>query len=534
MLKHLGAIAIGSVFIALGTAPALCQGTLRIGMTAADIPQTTGQPDQGFEGFRFAGYTIYDALVNWDLSKADTIADIKPGLATEWSAVEGDPKRWTFKLRQGVKFHDGSDFDADVVIWNLEKILNDKSPQFDPKQAAQARARVPTLIGWKAIDKYTVELTTRVVNSLFPYDMSYIFFSSPKRWEDVGKDWVKFAAQPSGTGPFKVDRVVPRERMELSRFDGYWDKARVPKLDKVILFPMPEASSRTAALLSGQIDWIEVPAPDALPKLKQAGMNIVTNKYPHNWAYQPSMVEGSPWTDIRVRKAANLAIDRAGLNKLLGGTMIESKGVVYPGHPWFGSPSFDIKYDPAAAKKLLAEAGYSATNKPKIKIAISTSGSGQMLPLPMNEYVQENLNAVGFDCQFEVMEWNTLVTFSFQPVTGEAAKKAGVNAINISRATVDPYSAFMRLYHSDYVPPKGANWGIMKDPKLDEMINKAHTSFDRAEQTKALADVHSYIVDQAYWVYIVHDLNPRAMNTKVKGFVQAQSWFQDLTPISMQ
>src|SRR5215475_181786 len=143
-------VAAASVGLLAATAmPAFSQGTLRIGMTAADIPQTTGQPDQGFEGFRFAGYTIYDALVNWDLSKADTIADIKPGLATEWSAVEGEPTKWIFKLRQGVKFHDGTDFDADVVVWNLEKVLNDKSPQFDPKQAAQARGRVPTLVGWK-------------------------------------------------------------------------------------------------------------------------------------------------------------------------------------------------------------------------------------------------------------------------------------------------------------------------------------------------------------------------------------------------
>src|SRR6187551_3994770 len=103
MFKRLRLAAAVGLFVAT-TAPALSQGTLRIGMTAADIPQTTGQPDQGFEGFRFAGYTIYDALVNWDLSKADTIADIRPGLATEWSAVEGsDGKRWTFKLRQGVK-----------------------------------------------------------------------------------------------------------------------------------------------------------------------------------------------------------------------------------------------------------------------------------------------------------------------------------------------------------------------------------------------------------------------------------------------
>ena len=87
-------------------------------------------------------------------------------------------------------------------------------------------------------------------------------------------------------------------------------------------------------------------------------------------------------------------VDREGLIKLLNGLMIESKGAVYPGHPWFGKPKFDIKYDPAKAKELLTEAGYSATKKPKIKIAISTSGSGQMLPLPMNEFVQENLKAV--------------------------------------------------------------------------------------------------------------------------------------------
>src|SRR5476651_2168608 len=254
MFKRLRVVVAGLGILAASAAPALSQGTLRIGMTAADIPLTTGQPDQGFEGYRFAGYTIYDGLVNWDLSKADTLADIKPGLATEWKADAANPKKWVFKLRQGVKFHDGTDFTADVVIWNLEKLLNDKSPQFDPKQTAQARGRIPTLIGYKKIDDYTVELETRLVNSLFPYDMSYIFYSSPTNWEKQGKDWAKVGLNPVGTGPFKVDRVVPRERMELSRFDGYWDKTRVPKLDKVILFPMPEPATRTAALLAGQID----------------------------------------------------------------------------------------------------------------------------------------------------------------------------------------------------------------------------------------------------------------------------------------
>ena len=534
MVRRAGLFTAIACSLGLSAASAHAEGTLRVAMTAADVPTVTGQPDQGFEGYRFTGYTIYDALVNWDLSRADQVADVRPGLAVSWSQDAADPKRWIFKLRQGVKFHDGSEFDADAVVWNLEKLLNNKSPQFDPKQLAQARQRIPTLVGYKALDKHTLELTTRVANSLFFYDMSYILYSSPARFEEVGRDWNKFADRPSGTGPFIVEKLVPRERLDLVPNKAYWDPQRVPKLDKVLLFPMPEAATRSAALLSGRVDWIEAPAPDALERLRQAGMQIVSNKYPHNWGYALSVTEDSPWRDIRVRKAANLAVDRAGLKQLLGGMMVEAKGHVYPGHPWFGSPSFDIKYDPEAAKKLLSEAGYGPNKRPKVKVAISTSGSGQMQPLAMNEYVQENLKAVGIDLEFEVMEWNALVSYSFKPATAEEPKSKGVNGINISRALVDPYSAFMRLMHSDFVPPAGANWGLIKDPKLDELINKAHASADRAEQTKALAAAHAYAVDQAYWVWIAHDLNPRAMSPKVKGFVQAQSWFQDLTPVELK
>jgi ABC-type transport system substrate-binding protein len=92
-----------------------------------------------FEGYRFVGYNLYDSLVLWDLSKSDKATDIKPGLATEWQVDEANPKRWIFKLRQGVKWHDGCDFKADDVVWNLSHSTNDKAPEFDPSQFAQAR-----------------------------------------------------------------------------------------------------------------------------------------------------------------------------------------------------------------------------------------------------------------------------------------------------------------------------------------------------------------------------------------------------------
>ena len=109
-----------------------------------------------------------------------------------------------------------------------------------------------------------------------------------------------------------------------------------------------------------------------------------------------------------MRKAANLAIDRDGLVNLLGGLAVPAKGMVTPGHPWFGKPTFDIKYDPDAAKALLKDAGFGPGNPCRVKFLISTAGSGQMQPLPMNEFIQENLKDVGFEVTLDAMDWEAL------------------------------------------------------------------------------------------------------------------------------
>jgi len=220
-------------------------------MTASDIPLTTGQTDQGGEGMRFLGYTVYDALINWDLSKADKPSGLVPGLATSWSVDATDKNKWTFKIRAGVKFHDGSDFDAEAAVWNFEKLLNQQAPQFDPRQSAQGRSRIPAVAATKAIDKLTLEITTRSPDATLPYQIAWIMFSSPAQWEKVGKSWESFARTPSGTGPWKLANFVPRERAELVPNADYWDKPRVPKLDRLVLIPLPEASARTAAFRSG-------------------------------------------------------------------------------------------------------------------------------------------------------------------------------------------------------------------------------------------------------------------------------------------
>jgi len=526
---------------------AAAQGkTLRIAMTAGDIPRTVGQPDQGYEGNRFTGITLYDSLIQWDLSVANKPGVLIPDLAESWSVDPTDHTKWIFKLRQGVTFHDGSPFDAKAVVWNVDKVLNKAAPQYDPSQIGVTASRMPTLRSARVIDPYTVELTTSEPDSFLPYNLTNLFMASPAHWQAkfdavpaavtdpaqrAQQAWTAFAADASGTGPFKMAKFVPRERLELAANPAYWDPKRRPRIDHVVLLPLPEASARTAALLSGQVDWIEAPAPDALDTIKARGYKIYSNAQPHLWPWQFSLLPQSPFHDHRVRQAANLCVNRNELKTLLGGQMEPATGVVEPGNPWRGSPTFQIRYDVTAAQKLMTEAGYSADHPAKIKVQTSASGSGQMQPLPMNEYIQENLKQCFFDVQFDVVEWNTL--FSSWRLGAKDPAAHGADATNVSFATMDPYFAMVRFLSSRALPPVSNNWGYYANEKTDQLIAKARTSFNEEVRNEALGMLHADMVDEAPFLFVAHDVGPRALSPKIGHVVQPQSWFIDIATMTM-
>lgn len=524
------AVACISVACALAGGTVWAQSKpLRIGMTLSDISTTSGQPNGGFEGYRMTGLTLYDGLINWKLDDAKSASTLVPGLATEWNVDPKDNTKWTFKLRKGVKFHDGSEFNADAVVWNLDKLFKKDAPHHDARQTAQVAGRILSLKSWRKVDDYTIELTTHAPDSTFPYQVTYVFYSSPAQYEKLGRDWNKFSAQPSGTGPFRLESLKPRERAELVRNPNYWDAKRVAKSERLILLPIPEATTRASALLSGQVDFIEAPPPDFVPRLKSQGFQISSNVYPHFWPYFMSFKDDSPWRDIRVRKAVNLAIDRGGIVKLLGGFAEPAVGVVDKSSPWFGKPGFAIKHDPATARKLLAEAGYSAAKPLTLKVLVAPSGSGQMLPKPMNEYIQQNLKNVGINLELVTVDWEQVR--NCRRAGAGAPICQGTHGINNSSATVDPFSAFGRIYSTSAIPPKGFNYMNYSDPKVDAMIDKAAVTFDDKKRDQLLGELHAYLVDQAVDVWVVHDTGPRAMSAKVRGWTQARHWFQDLAPV---
>jgi ABC-type transport system substrate-binding protein len=520
--------------LVLAAAPAHADSVLRIGMTAADVPTTTGMPNNGFEGMRFLGYPVFEGLVLWDLSRTDRLAGLRPGLAERWEQAPDDKATWIFHLRPGVRFHDGTAFDADAVVWNLDRYFKPDSPHYEPPAAGISRARAPLLAGYRKIDERTVAITSAAPASYFPYMVVYLLFTSPASFEKAGRDWAKVAALPAaGTGPFRITQVRPREVVELARNDAYWDREGLPKVDRVRLMPIPEANARIAALRAGQVDWIEAPAPDGIPSLRQAGFVITTGSYPHVWPWFYNIgAEKSPLKDVRVRQALNYCIDRDGLVTFLNGTAEPAVGWLKAGDPDFGAPQNRYGLDPKKGRALLAEAGYTEKNPLALKVMISTSGSGQMQPLPMNEFLQENLKQTcNVDVSFNVVEWQVLLNAGRSAPDSPALQ--GAHALNVSSPSSD-VAVMARYFSSANVSPKGFNFPQWTDARFDAALKELAGATDPATIATATRAAHERLVDDPPWLYIVHDLNPRAMSPRVKGLVSPQSWFVDMTRISVQ
>jgi peptide/nickel transport system substrate-binding protein len=495
---------------------------LVIAMSAANIPVPDTTPTEGYEGWRFVGFQLYDGLTRWNLTQGEKPADIGPGLAESWEVSKEDPTLWTFHLRKNATFHDGASFNADAVIFQLDRLKKPDSPYYNAQVAAGILTNIKNIDSYNKVDDYTVQIKTKEPYSYLPYDVAFIAIPNPEAVKKYGQDYLN---HPVGTGPFKFVSLKQGQEMVMEKNDKYWGS--IPKVDQLILRPVPDASARLAALQSGQVNWAEIPPPESVTQLKSSGFQVLLNDYPHIWPYALNVKEG-PWKDKRVRQAANYAIDREGLSKsLLNGVAKPATQLVYPGHPWYNDKAVKYNYDPEKAKKMLAEAGY--PNGFQTTFIVPTSGSGNMWPLPMNEFVQKNLKAVGIDVKIEAIEWQTLIT---QTRAGfPAGKESG--AFNISLAPVAPW-AFDRWFASSSFVPNGSNYGFYSNPALDELLKKARQSFDASERDALLKEAGGIVAEDAPWLFVVHDLNLRVLAPNVKGFVQPQSWFADLTTIHME
>lgn len=498
-------------------------GELRIGMTSNDIPYVDTAADQGFEGWRFVGFQLNNGLSIWDWNGEEIPLPV-PGLAESWE-VDDTGMVWTFHIREGAKFHDGTPVDAEAVVLGSYRNFNEDHPFYNSKVAG-----LTTWIwgdtcckadgsSYKAVDDMTVELTTIERTGYVPFASVFTNIGSPTAMEKYGTD--EFTNNFAGAGPFKIVSKTPRVSLVMERFEDYWGNK--PNVDRVILRPLAEPTTRLAALRAGEVDWIEVPPPDAIPTLRDEGFQVLTKIYTHVWPYQFNLRK-APWDNKLVRQALNWAIDREAICRdLLNGTCIPSTGFAYPENASFGNPKEIYTYNPEKARDLLKQSGVELPIK--MKTLISTSGSGQMLPLQMNEFVQRNLADIGVEMELVPIDWNTLLSRGIfkNPGYTFTDDNADLDAYNISWAYVEP-GIWAKFFGTD----QALNIGGYSNPEVDKYLAAAQNSLDYDEIDRQLGKVNELVIEDPPYLYIAHDLNPRVLHPRVKDYVQDISWFTNL------
>jgi peptide/nickel transport system substrate-binding protein len=498
-------------------------GTLRIAMSAGNIPIPDQFVTEGGEGVRFVRVNLYDCLLNWDAGQGDTPPDPIPGLATAWTR-SADNLTWTFTLRQGVQFHDGSPFNADTVIFALDRVLNKESEFYSNTQRSAGATFLGAIASYQKIDDFTVAITTKKPWAFLIYDLASIAIPSPAAIRQWGNK--AYPQHASGTGPFKIAKYVEGQVLELEPNKDYWGTKA--KLDKLVLNPMPEPAARLAALQSGQVDWAEVPPPDSIEQVKGAGYNVLLKTYPHTIYYGFNTYR-APFNDVRVRQAVAYGIDRAGLVSIIRGAGKPASQLMYEGHPWRDTTFTGYEYNPQKAKDLLAQAD---VKNLKMSVAYPTGGSGNMWPGPMNEKFQQDMRALGIEVDLVPLEWNTLLTVYRAGLANPDYAKYDV--FWFSPNTQAPLLAFSS-YLTERIPPAGCcNATGYSNPHADALFAQAASEFDKTKRDKILAEFQGTMIREAPITPVVHDLNLRVLSPKVRGWVQPQSWWGDFRSVWMK
>lgn len=500
-------------------------GTLIYAMESeADVLDT--QEAGGWVTWRINRH-IYEPLIAQDLTRTDVAQPpLVPGLATSWE-TSPDGLAYTFKLREGVKFHDGTPWDADAAKFNIDR-MTDKNFQY-----YSARAAGFTYFQWQATKEVQIvdPMTIRVVqNRPFGEFLNQQvqgtggpYMVSPTAIKTYGND--KIPEHPIGTGPYKFKERVPNEKITLERNPDYWGAQ--PYLDEIIWRPMPEPAARVNALKSGEVDLIAVPPPDAIDDLTGSGFVLSIadgRKVPHIWYIHLNMKDPI-FQDVRVRQALQHAIDKEGMARsLLHDTAYRAEGLQAPGNLSF-DPAFKMyPYDVEKAKSLLADAGFPNGLDKELVFQTSTAGSGQLLPVPMMEWIQRDLAKVGVKIKIESYEWITYIGMWAKGIPD------GVHAMQFSWGQTSGYWLDFTV-NSANASPNCCNIGSYKDPAVDTLLNQAFNELDDTRRAALYKQADALVMQDAAFIPVVNDRAPYVMANYVKGFVHAPEEAFDLTKV---
>ncbi|MCB1333833.1 MAG: ABC transporter substrate-binding protein [Roseivivax sp.] len=511
-------LAAATSTFALGTlaAPALAQtppGVLIVGQIAEpkalDPAAVTAVND-----FRIL-VNLYEGLVRY---KPGTL-EVEPQLATAWTISE-DGTEYTFTLREGVTFHDGTPFNAEAVKFNFDRMLKEDHPYHNtgPFPLAFFFSAVQEVT---AVDAMTVTFKLNAPYAPFLSNLAYPtgLLVSPAAVAAHGAD---YGRNPAGTGPFKFAEWRSNEAVVIEKNPGYWGDAA--GTEAVVFRPITDANTRVAEMLAGGIDMmVEVP-PTALSQFQGSGFTVVEQAGPHVWFLILNAKEG-PMADKRVRQAANYAINKEAIvNDVLEGTADVAAGPTPPAFAWAYNADLDpYPYDPEKAKALLAEAGADGA---ELTFFVTEGGSGMLDPVAMGTAIQADLAAVGLKVKIETYEWNTFLGEVNPGLEGKA------DMAEMAWMTNDPDTLPFLALRTEAWPDKGGfNSGYYSNPEVDKLLEEARVATDQGKRAELYKQMQAIVQEDAPWVFVANWKQNAVTSDRVANFALEPSFLLQLQSV---
>ncbi len=466
------------------------QGELVLALST--MPNSIYMPRAAERNAANAASPLYDSLV-WINDEGETV----PALAESWE-ISDDGLEYTFKLRQGVTFHNGEPFNADAVIFTWEAGKDPTNEYFYAFDLATAVEK---------IDDYTVKLVTADPNPLFMRQLATNWMMVPPAYfEEVGGADA-FEQAPVGTGPFQFVEMVRGDRIVYEANPNYWQEG-LPKVARLIFRPIPESSTRVAAIQTGEVDIVQRLSAEEAASLEGVP-NVEVISYPVDRVYYiafNNLTTGldQPTLDANVRLAMNYAVDREAIvDALFNGQARLATGLVTPANLGYDESLSPYPYDPEKARELLAAAGY----PDGFEIGMACPVGAYTNFEQVCEAVQGFLGEVGITADLELMEsgqfWDLESAKELPPLFGDSWSSDIGEAINRLNGALDGFDA---------------SYSAWSDPTIDDFIAQIEVTVDADERAQLYKDLQAYMIENPPFIYLYEPMAFEAVNSRVQNY----------------
>jgi peptide/nickel transport system substrate-binding protein len=453
---------------------------------------------------------MFETLFQYDVN-----LELQPKLAESYR-VSDDGLTWTLSLKQGVKFQDGTDFNADAVVFNFERWMDPENPYHTGGDFTY----YPFLYGGfkgdpnhkieyvKAVDENTVEI--KLTEKIAPF-ISYLAIpmfgiSSPDAIKKYGED---YGEHPVGTGPFKFDSWAKNDKITISKNEDYYgDK---PYIDGIIFRVIPDNSARLTALQTGEVDLVDGMNPEDAGKLEGNQNFKIIDRPSFNFGIMAMNTEIAPFDNVKVRQAINMAINKQEIvDAFYSGYAEVAKNPLPPTLWGYNDDIEDYEYDPKEAKKLLAEAGYPDGFDTEI-YTMSNARPYMPQPIKVAEAIQSDLKEIGINAKIQTFEW---ATYLEKASNGEHQ----LALFGWTGVMADPDNFLTPNLSAANAEKPANNYAFWKNEEFTSLLDQARVTFDQDERANLYKHAQEIFHEEAPWVPLAHTTPPIAMASYVEGF----------------